>query len=296
MMFFAIDLGGTYVKFGVLNQDSEILFKDKAPTPKGSIEELYTLIDRFFEQASKQYQIAGIAISSPGAVTDYGVVKGVSAIPYIHGPNIKEDLEARYILPVVIENDANCAALAEISAGSAKNYKDVLFVVCGTGIGGAVIKNGRLHKGGHQLYAGEFGMVVQYDHDRQNVVSMSELASPGNMVTRVSRAIDEPLTGVDVFRMAEEGNIICQKEVSAFYMHLVTLLTNLQCIYDPQLIVVSGGVTEREQFHSELSDALNKMNRIRKSIAIDTNVVIATFRNDANLMGAVSNMIIKQDM
>src|SRR5699024_1216495 len=101
----------------------------------------------------------GIAISAPGAVTDGGMINGGSAIPYIHGPNIKAMIETRTGLTVHIENDANCVALAEIWKGAAKTKKDVAVVVIGTGIGGALVKDGVIHKGGN-LHGGEFGYMI----------------------------------------------------------------------------------------------------------------------------------------
>ncbi|WP_172806801.1 ROK family protein [Endozoicomonas arenosclerae] len=291
-MYLSIDLGGTYVKYGVLDEQGNIRLKDKFPTPQGEIETLYGEIGRVFDQVSNQFDIQGLAISAPGAVTDHGVINGVSAIPCIHGPNIREDLESRFNVPVAMENDANCAALAEVRAGSAKGYDDVLFVVCGTGVGGAVIKDGQLHKG-KNLLGGEFGMLVQYDHKQNRMESFSWLASTGNMVRRASEQLNRELTGQDVFELAAAGNQICQQEVDAFYAHLALLLTNLQCVYDPQLIVVSGGVTERSQFGDELGTALESINKMRDSLSIETDVAVAQHRNDANLLGAFFNLMDK---
>ena len=291
-LYLAIDLGGTFIKYGILREHGEILSKAKVKTPTNvTINELYERVDQLINPLLKKNpSIKGIAISAPGAVTPEGYIHGVSAIPCIHGPNIKEDLETRYGLPVAIENDANCAALAEINAGSAKGLKDVLFVVCGTGVGGAVIKNGKLHKGQH-LLAGEFGMLVQYSQAEQKAQSFSWLASTGNMVARASKGLGRPLSGEEVFALAETGNSICQEEVAAFYNHLAVLLTNLQCVYDPELIVISGGVTERKVFARELDNAIDKINRLRGSLSIETAVEVAAFKNDANLIGAVFNLI-----
>ena len=289
--FLAIDLGGTFIKYGILTDQGHIIYKAKVQTPKDvEIEALYGVLDQLFESLSLDFSIKGIAISAPGAVTDQGTINGVSAISCIHGPNIKEDLQARYRLPVAIENDANCAALAEINIGSAKGLQNVLFVVCGTGIGGAVVKNGKLHKG-RNLLAGEFGMLVQYSQTEQKVQSFSWLASTGNMAARSSKALGRPLSGEEVFTLAESGDPVCQGEVDAFYSHLAVLLTNLQCAYDPELIVISGGVTEREAFGRELDNAINKVNQLRGSLSIETVVKSAAFRNDANLIGAVFNLV-----
>lgn len=288
-MYLAIDLGGTFVKYGVLDEQGNIRLKDKFPTPQGEIDQLYEEIRRVFARVSAGFEIKGLAISAPGAVTEQGVIHGVSAIPCIHGPNIREDLQSCFNIPVAIENDANCAALAEVRAGSARGYEDVLFVVCGTGVGGAVIKKGQLHKGKH-LLGGEFGMLVQYDHEQGRMESFSWLASTGNMVRRASEKLNRKLSGQDVFELAASGNQTCQEEVEAFYAHLSVLLTNLQCVYDPELIVVSGGITERPQFGEELQAALDAINAKRNVLAIETEVAVAQHRNDANLLGAFFNL------
>ena len=101
-----------------------------------------------------------MALSLPGAVdSETGIIGGSSALDYIHGPNIKEELEKRLQVRVEMENDANCAALAEVWKGAASDVNDCCFIVSGTGIGGAVVKNKRIHKGQH-LHGGEFGYMI----------------------------------------------------------------------------------------------------------------------------------------
>ena len=92
------------------------------------------------EQAKKEHIIQGVAISSPGAVNkNTGVIEGASALPYIHGFNIQSELETLFALPVSIENDANCAALAEVAFGAAKGCTTALLLVLGTGVGLSLI-------------------------------------------------------------------------------------------------------------------------------------------------------------
>src|SRR5699024_9209694 len=150
-----MDIGGTYIKYGIVSKEGEILKQAKIKTPAS----LELLTDFLQEQITQYEELIGIAISSPGAVATDGVIHGASAIPYIHGPNIKELFEKKTGLPVAIENDANCAALAEVWQGSAKNKKDIAVVVIGTGIGGALVKDGMVDKGSN-LHAGEFGYMI----------------------------------------------------------------------------------------------------------------------------------------
>ena len=124
-------------------------------------------LDTFYEELSDavneikaNHKIVGVAISSPGAVNKAtGVIEGASALPYIHNFKIVPELEKRFGLPVSIENDANCAAMAEVTFGNGRGCKNLAFVVCGTGIGGAVVIDGKICHGSH-LYGGEFGCMV----------------------------------------------------------------------------------------------------------------------------------------
>ncbi len=105
------------------------------------------------------HEISGVAVSCPGAVSDQGIIYGSSAVRYLHGPNIKKCIEETLRLPVFLGNDANCAAYAELWDGAAQGLRDFMVMVIGTGIGGAIIKDGVLHKGAH-LHGGEFGYML----------------------------------------------------------------------------------------------------------------------------------------
>ena len=131
--YIVFDIGGSSVKWSIMSKMGDILTKDKIKVADS--------VNQFFEELSKivninknNFNLKGIAISSPGAVDSItGIVGGASAIPYIHGPNFKEILKEKTGLDVAIENDANCAALGECWLGAAKEENDCAFVVCGSG-------------------------------------------------------------------------------------------------------------------------------------------------------------------
>lgn len=130
-----IDIGGTTIKFGI-KQGPNLEVLPAKPTPK-TLAEFYTCLEAVVASLKKQYPIQGVAISSPGAVDQKtGVIKGASALPYIHNFKIQAELEKHFDLPVSLENDANCAALAEMVDGAGKAVKDAIFLVIGTGVEG----------------------------------------------------------------------------------------------------------------------------------------------------------------
>ena len=153
-MYACIDIGGTSIKVAISDKNGNLVNKGYLNVSE-KFDVIIDEIVNWINEERKNYNIHGIAISSPGAVNSKtGVIGGASALPCIHGPNWKEILHNETGLFVSIENDANCAALAEVFSGKAKEFKDILFVVCGTGIGGAIVKDGKIHHGKH-LQGGE---------------------------------------------------------------------------------------------------------------------------------------------
>ncbi|CDQ38731.1 ROK family protein [Virgibacillus salexigens] len=284
--YFSIDIGGTYIKMGVVNDQGEISQLEKVNTPS-TIEALMDVMDHYLK---RQINIKGVAVSSPGAVSDHGIVYGSSAVPYLHGPNIKEMLSERFNLPVYVENDANCAAYAELWKGAAKGKKDILVVVIGTGIGGAVIKDGTIHKGAN-LHGGEFGYMLLNTNITGDDDVWSRVASTRALVKKVAKQKGlsniQELTGERIFQLADSGDNICIEALEEFYHILAVGIYNLQYIYDPEIILLGGGISERV----DLIDAIDeKVDAILAKIDLSTikpTIKFCHFRQHANLLGSV---------
>lgn len=284
MTILVFDMGGTSVKYGEwinekLHNKGSFMTPDSWNTMKECMWKVYN-------EANKNNNLKGIAISSPGSVDiDKGVIGGISAIPYIHHFKIVDELETMFNLPVSIENDANCAALAEIWQGSAKDYFDVLFVVIGTGIGGAVIIDKEIQRG-HNLLGGEFGIMLL---DGKN--SFSELGTAVHMAERYCRTkklSNDAISGEEVFNLAKNGDEVAIKEVNNFYDYLALGLYNLQFTTDPSAIVLGGGVSQHQDLIPELNERLDKMLKDKKLDSITINLKPCHFMNDANLIGAIA--------
>lgn len=297
--YLAVDIGGTNIKWGVINDKSEVLKKGAFKTPRhegATVEELISKIGDVANGLKTEYELSGLAMSAPGAVNDKeGVIDGASALPYIHGPNIRQLVEGATGLSMHMENDANCAALAEVWKGSAADVNDSLFVVIGTGIGGAVIKDRILHTG-KNLMAGEFGyMVFGSDFDEKYFPNFSELGATSQIIIRVETAKGleaGTLTGEQVFEMAQQGDQDAIDSIEKFYRTVAVGIFNLQHIYDPEKIVIGGAISSREDIIERIDEKLQFIvdNYSIKSIKPD--VVKCTFEGDANLLGAVYNFMI----
>ncbi|MFJ6412251.1 ROK family protein [Terribacillus saccharophilus] len=283
--FLAIDIGGTFVKYGVVSENAVITHLNKIKTPE-TLQSLLDLIEHLSQTSSN---ISGIAVSCPGAVSDDGIIYGSSAVPYIHGPNMKQLIGETTGLHVYLENDANCAGYAEIWDGNGKGKNDVLVMVIGTGIGGAIFKNGSLHKGAN-LHGGEFGYML-LNHNISNSDDVwSRLASTKALVKKVAalKQIDSnTLSGEQVFELAESGDVEVAKIVEDFYHLLAVGIYNLQYIYDPEVILIGGGISQREDLIEKITQKLDLIIEKIDLAKIKPSIARCKFAQDANLLGAV---------
>lgn len=285
-MIACIDIGGTAIKAGVMDKEGNLGQKTSLPVANDNFEELKNTIVTWVKSLE---DIEGLAISSPGAVdVETGIVGGASAVPCIHGPNVKEILSKELDMPVAIENDANCAALAEVFSGAAKDNTDVCFVVIGSGIGGCVIKDRKIHRGNH-IFAGEFGYMLLEDKGESHLRILSELCATQALVRNVAKRMEGDWNGLKVFEEAEKGNEICKEEIKKFYHYLAMAMFNLQHIYDPEKIIIGGAISKREDLCDKIGDAIDDLRSRIKIDSLKPVLVPCVYHGDANLLGAYAN-------
>ncbi|MBW9298518.1 ROK family protein [Lactococcus raffinolactis] len=279
MSLLTIDVGGTSIKYALFRKGA-LSQKGSFPTPT-SLTAYYEVLTELVKNYEQLYQITGVAISSPGAVNKTtGAIEGASALPYIHHFDIRGELEARFVLPVSMENDANCAALAELKFGAAKGMKDVIFMVLGTGVGGAIVIDGKIRHGQH-LFGGELGFMLMDDTH-----SFSELGTAIGMANRYKARTGKDLTGEAIFNLAHAGEEISQEEMTVFLFNVAKGIFNLAYAFDPECIVIGGGVSQAEWLIPELEKELQKMlNKFRIAPFLPV-IKACQYRNDANLVGA----------
>ena len=291
MYIAVIDIGGSFIKFGLVDGAGQLSEKGKTETPKSGFDAMAAALISIVETLKGRVgEVSGIALSIPAPVDVVtGVIHGAGSLPFLLERNLKAALEAHFELPVSCENDGNCAALAEVWAGAAKAYQDVVLIVCGTGIGGAIVKNRQIHHGKH-LFAGEFGYGIHHFDMRSGDIEIWSLkASMGSLVQRTAKRLalsEEALNGEMVFAMAAEGNAMALEEIEDFYMGMAVGIHNIQYYYDPELILLGGAVSGRESFvpciEEKLAVIYDKLGHPRAKPLLK----VCQFQNDANLIGA----------
>jgi hypothetical protein len=292
--FIGIDIGGTNIKYGLLDEKGNILHKDKIKTsPEGS--EIIRNIKRIVETYKEAHEISAVGISVPGVVEESGFLTTGGAIFDFYGIHLKDILEKELGVHVTVENDANSAALAEKWLGAGRDYRNYFTAVVGTGIGGAIIINNDVYRGAHAT-AGEFGFMINAPilNGDTRLASMSLTSSVQSGL--VQRYLDETgqetnqqnLDGESVFKLAESGDVQAKAVIDAFYDHLAIGIYNVLVSLDPEVVLIGGGISANQSFIKELNrrvQGLQTGHRDMKNMTL-AEILPCHFLNDAGIVGA----------
>ena len=298
-MKIGIDLGGSHIAIGVVDKDGRILDKREKRLRgvekkiiKKTIEE--TIIENVKEYQSK-YKITEIGIAIPGIVSCDEVIKSVNL--GLKNYKIIEALNKKIEIPIKIKNDAKCAALAENEYGALKNYNRVVFLTLGTGIGGAMIIDGKLLNTGG-LSGCEFGhMVIEKDGIQCNCGRKGCFEKYASMKAfknnlRKSLGYDENTSGKELMAILQNNNKEnkdyekIEKIRKEYIKNLSIGIANLVNIFEPEAIGIGGSFV---YFSPVLLDDLKK-ELLSKDVLFnpraELNIKTAVLGNEAGIIGA----------
>jgi predicted NBD/HSP70 family sugar kinase len=283
--YLTLDIGGTDLKYGVINKDNELLFKSITKT-NGHLgaKELMNTIKRLFNEQSKNYKLEGIAISTTGGIDDDTnvLIPNLSITDY-HTINFREELKELGV-NIAVENDVNSMGLCEKDlVPNSDKMKCVLAMTVGTGIGGAIFIDNKMHKG-FKYTAGEWGKIFMNCKND----SYEKLSSTNALIREAKKVRPEVNTGIDVFNLYDNGDIEIAAVVKKFYQGLAKGIANLVYILNPEHIVIGGGITNRgprfiEELRAELKPLL--WDYLYDSLELS----LAKNKNDAGMIGAFIN-------
>jgi len=291
--YLVFDWGGTFLKYALMDEETNILEKGKVPAPSrhGTKEEFLQVIDEIVQK----YEFEGIAISSPGILkSDTGEVTAIGVFPYWNGYNLKEEISSRYHTKVSVENDAKSAALAELWKGNLKGCQDGAVMILGTGVGGGIVLDGKLRRG-KDYFAGEFSCVcMDVYHPDQNDVYWSSLGAKGliRCVCKYTGKDPQSLSGEEAFALINEKNEDALKGLREYTDLLAVELFNLNILLNLDKICIGGGISAQPALMSSLKESIENLKNVHPDITGGLNlplpvVDVCTFRNDANLIGAL---------
>jgi predicted NBD/HSP70 family sugar kinase len=293
-MYIGIDIGGTSIKCGLVDGNGHIsrkVTRTTATTKSDIMADLVAMV----QELQTDGPVAGIGVSMPGVVQSDGFLTTAGAVTAFEQINLRDELQTQTKLPVIIENDANAAAIAEQWLGVAQNVPNYLSLVLGTGVGGALIINNQVYRGAHAR-SGEFGWMVVDDDDID--IEMGTLNFRGATVIGLIRRYNQFSTDTvndarEIFKRAAAGETLAKRVFHSYYYSLAKGIINLMVAFDPEIVVIGGGISANETFMTNLNATIADLHANHNSIKQLklAPVVPARLRNDAGMIGAVYQLI-----
>ena len=285
-----IDVGGTFTKYALVTgiRSFKIANREKIPTPKTNHDEfLNVLIDIFNANSDAE----GIAIAMPGLIdTDNGTCISSGALNFCNGHCISEELQAKCGVPVTVENDANCAALAEVKSGNLSDVKDAVVLVFGTAVGGAIIRNKELWRGAH-FCAGEISFTIKNIGGVANEQNFcgNEIGALAfqKKCAKILGMPETEITGEMVFDLINENDDDMLEALYNYAHGVAVKIFNLQMLFDPERFALGGGISEQQSFIDAVQDKIDEICAEAPAYLPRPEVVACKYHNDANLMGAL---------
>lgn len=296
--YLAIDLGGTAIKYGVVDEDLNFSVHGKIDAVTDSKESFVTDIRKLYNQFGEG--VEGVCISMPGVIDrKKGFAHTGGAYKWVNKLPIANILSEELGVPVTICNDAKAAALAEIGYGNLQYIPNGVCIILGTGIGGAVVVNGNLVDGTH-FSSGEFSFIRGHVDDRTNkrdVFAMTNGVPGFKAFMKKATGLDE-IDGLKAFKMIkEEQNEDALNGVKEFCAYLAHHIYNLQAILDADRFLIGGGISNEPMFIDLVKEAVDDVfDNAWIPVIPKPNVMVCRFQADANLIGAVYNFIELQDL
>ena len=311
MYYLGVDLGGTTIKVGLVNEHYEILQSISGPTgrERSSEEVLKDMAMLCLEimklQGITEKEIHSIGIGSPGiASPGEGMILSASNLNFNH-VNVRKEIQKYINTDVFVENDANCAALGEVICGAAKGESNVVVVTLGTGVGGGIVTEGRINRGnffgageiGHQVICYENGVPCgcgrkgcweQYASAtaliRQAKAAVEK--APDSMILSLAKEKKaDNINAKVIFDAAQAGDQVAQDVLERYFKYIACGITNIINILDPGMIVLGGGMSAQKEY---LSDPVTKYveEEMYGKLSLKTKIKAATLGNDAGIIGA----------
>lgn len=291
-----IDVGGTFTKYAVAcgTKTFKLDAKNKIPTEKKNHEEFLNSLAGIFKSVGGA---EGIAVSMPGLIDTFkGVCISSGALDFSNGHCVAEELQKICGVPVTVENDANCAALAEIKSGSLVGAKNAFVLVFGTAVGGAFVQNKKIYRGSH-FCAGEVSFTLKSLNSKvadENFCgnNLGALAFQKSCAKILGRPPEE-VTGEMVFDLIDAKDKKMLTALKKFSRSVAVMIFNLQVLFDPEKFALGGGISEQKIFIEAVQKELDALHKKFPAYLPRPEVVACKYHNDANLFGALYRFLEK---
>ncbi len=311
MYTLGIDLGGTNIAVGLCNEALEMIDKISRPTDRsadadGIVREMADICRELLEKNSLSNEdIEYVGVTAPGTVNpELGMVEYAPNLPFIDYPLERKFKEHLPVGRVLIENDANAAALGEALAGAARGTRSSVMITLGTGVGGGVILGGRIFSGGLNFSGAELGHTVIVKGGRPCGCGRrgcwETYSSATGLINLTKERIEElrrrgvpsrmceaeRVSGRTAFSLSKEGDREAQRVVDEYISYLAIGVTNMINIFQPEVLLIGGGISgEGDYLIEPLRKMVDEQEYTRRN-AKRTRILKAELGNDAGIIGA----------
>ena len=304
--YLGIDLGGTYIKYGLVAENGEITAKRKDKTPAGGYEQTVTAIASAARELSAEYDesICGLGIGAPGVVDgERGIVLTSGNLGWENKP-LAKDLSEALSLPVTLTNDANAAAFGEYICGAGKEYRSVILLTLGTGVGSGIVLNGKLFEGSEGAGAELGHEVIRMGGEKcacGRRGCLERYASATALIRQTKRAMEKDkasalwqlcggnpanVNGKTAFDGKRAGDKTASKVVGNYIRYLAEGIANIANVIRPQAVLLGGGISAEGAYLTEpLQKRVNKL-MLGHGRYAPVKILAAKLGNDAGLVGA----------
>lgn len=293
MNIITLDIGGTFIKAAMMNEQAQILEQWKVPSPTTSLEAMLDALDTCI--APHLENANGIAISMPGRIdTEKGIAHTGGAFAFIRNLEIKKILEEKYNLPVAVDNDGKCAANAENWVGALKDANSGLVYVIGTGIGGGIVINHKVHRG-FTYAAGELSCcLINKEGDATADNYIVQKISTATMLQGYTKAspTQDVIDGIEFFKRVHDGEKLANDVLNEFARLTANYFFDLQIVLDVEVIAIGGGISAQPILLEKIKGEVDKIWDTDYPLPCSKpKIVLCQYGNDANLIGAAKNWI-----
>lgn len=301
-----VDIGGRSMKFGLFTEDGELIAKSNIPTHtenngESILPDLVEHIEKIIEKHElNSDNLRGIGIGLPGPILNESIIKTAVNLNWKEEKNISEYVQSKINYPVKVGNDANVAALGETWKGAGEEFDNLVMVTLGTGVGGGIISDGKIHAGSTGS-GGEIGHMPVLEHDLPRKCGcggnrcLEQIASATG-IEHIAQEylfendVDSSLSKLDyigaqeIFEAAKEGDQAAGAIIEKYNDVLGRGLAILSAVLDPEIFILGGGVSNAGQF---LLDGVQEAyQRYAFPTTKDVKFGLAQLGNDAGIYGA----------
>lgn len=323
MNYLTVDFGGTLAKYSVMNESCEVFLRGEVTAPTESRQAFLDVLSGLYEKTDVSFAVGGVAISMPGVIdAESGYVKSAGAYHKLYEMDLMREVNGRIPVPVSVENDGKCGALAEMWQGNLRDCDDGIVLILGTAVGGGIIKERKIHRG-KSLSAGEFSFLVLGDtafpcnlawakcgvspllfeamrrkginvKKHQHYEMYRDTLPCEQTLTEWDRKpeYNHGMDGYQFFTLLERGDPDILRLYDEYIYHLALLAFNLQVIYAPEKILVGGGISRQSRLIPDIRAQYERIQReAGMGFPLPCHLDACLLGNEANQYGALYHFL-----